>query len=192
MKYKGTIFDMDGVLFDTERLYQETWQEIAAERSIQLANDFLTAISGTNGSHMKQVIEAYYHIPDGTSIMEECMSRMRYKLENHVPVKPGVYKILEYFREHDIRLAVASSSSEAQIKANLTKSGIRNYFSGIASGPEVKHGKPSPEIFRLAARKISCKPEECLVFEDSENRIKAGHSAGCFTIMIPDLLIYKC
>lgn len=141
MKFKGAIFDMDGVLFDTERLYQETWQEIAAERSVQLADDFLTAISGTNGCRMKQVIKAYYHVSDGTSIMEKCMSRMKHKLEDHVPVKKGVYKILEYFHEHNIRLAVASSSSEAQIKSNLSKNGIR-----------------------------------------------AGHSAGCFTIMIPDLI----
>lgn len=186
--FKGAIFDMDGVLFDTERLYQETWQEIAEERSVRLADDFLTAISGTNGSCMKQVIETYYHVSDGTSIIEECMNRMKRKLENHVPVKKGVYRILEYFHEHHIRLAVASSSSAAQIEANLLNCGIRNYFSEIVSGSEVKCGKPAPDIFLLAAQKIGCRPEECLVFEDSKNGVRAGHRAGCFTIMIPDLV----
>lgn len=179
---------MDGVLFDTERLYQETWKELAGERSIRLEDCFLMAISGTNGIYMKQVIEQYYHVSDGTAIMEECMERMQKKLAEHVPVKKGVFEILEYFHSFGMRLAVASSSSEKQIEANLLKSGIRNYFSQIVSGAEVTYGKPSPDIFLLAAEKIGCRPEECLVFEDSENGVKAGHQAGCFTIMIPDLI----
>lgn len=188
MKFKGAIFDMDGVLFDTERLYQETWREIASERGITLGDDFLMAISGTNGNCMKQVIQKYYHVSDGTAIMEECMERMKQKLTVHVPVKKGVYEILEYFQKLGMRLTVASSSSAAQIEANLQKSGIRKYFSEIVSGAEVECGKPSPDIFLLAAKKIGCRPQECLVFEDSENGVKAGHLAGCFTIMIPDLM----
>lgn len=179
---------MDGVLFDTERLYQETWKEIAMECSVRLEDDFLMAISGTNGIHMKQVIEKYYHVSDGTGIMEECMERMKRKLEVHVPVKKGVYEILEYFHGIGMRLAVASSSSEKQIEANLSKSGMRDYFSEIVSGTEVTYGKPSPDIFLLAAQKLGCRPEECLVFEDSENGVRAGHAAGCFTVMIPDLI----
>lgn len=188
MKFKGAIFDMDGVLFDTERLYQDTWKELAGERHIILGDSFLMAISGTNGIYMKKVIEKYYHVPDGTAIMEECMERMKKKLEIHVPVKKGVYEILEFFHKLGIHIAVASSSSVLQIEANLSKSGIRNYFSEIVSGAEVEYGKPSPDIFLLAAKKIGCRPEECLVFEDSENGVKAGHSAGCFTVMIPDLI----
>lgn len=188
MKFKGAIFDMDGVLFDTERLYQETWKEIAEECSVRLGDDFLMAISGTNGTHMKKVIEKYYQVSDGSDIMEECMERMKRKLEIHVPVKKGVSEILEYFHSFGIRLAVASSSSAEQIEANLSKSGIRDYFSEIVSGAEVTYGKPAPDIFLLAAKKIGCRPEECMVFEDSENGVKAGHRAGCFTVMIPDLI----
>lgn len=188
MKYRGAIFDMDGVLFDTERLYQETWHQLAGERHISLGDSFLLAISGTNGDRMKQVVEKYYHVSDGFAIMEECMERIKKKLAVQVPVKAGVCEILEFFREIGIRMAVASSSSTQQIEANLSKSGIRSYFSEIVSGEEVKHGKPSPDIFLAAAEKIGCRPEECFVFEDSENGVKAGHAAGCFTIMIPDLI----
>lgn len=179
---------MDGVLFDTERLYQETWKEIAAEHSIRLEDHFLTAISGTSGIHMKQVIEKYYHVSDGSVIKEECMARMKRKLEIHVPVKKGVYEILEYFHGIGMRLAVASSSTKEQIEANLSKSGIQDYFSEIISGAQVACGKPSPDIFLLAARKLGYRPEECIVFEDSENGVRAGYSAGCFTVMIPDLI----
>jgi len=188
MKCKGAIFDMDGVLFDTEKLYQETWRELARERHINLGERFVMEISGTNGNLMKRVVEKYYQVPNGSVVIEACMERMKKKLEVHVPVKKGVYEILEYFHRLDMPIAVASSSSSQQIESNLFRSGIRDYFSEIVSGTEVKSGKPSPDIFLLAAKKIGCKAEECFVFEDSENGVKAGYSAGCFTIMVPDLI----
>lgn len=85
-------------------------------------------------------------------------------------------------------MAVASSSAAEQIEYNLEKAGIRGYFSAVVSGTEVKTGKPAPDIFLCAAERIHCEPGTCFVFEDSENGIKAGHAAGCMTIMIPDLI----
>lgn len=188
MRIKGAIFDMDGVLFDTERIYQQTWQEIAAERHAKLDNGFLEAVSGTSGAHMCRVIEHYYGVSDGTAIIEECMERVRNKLLIHVPIKDGVWEMLRFLKEKGIRMAVASSSSAQQIEANLQKAGIREYFTEIVSGSEVDHGKPDPDIFLYAAKRIGCDPEECFVFEDSENGIQAGYRAGCVTIMIPDMI----
>ena len=85
-------------------------------------------------------------------------------------------------------MAVASSSTMQQIEKNLHMAEIYDYFSAIVSGEEVKHGKPEPDIFICAAQKIGCMPQECFVFEDSENGIKAGYAAGCFTIMVPDII----
>lgn len=188
MKIKGAIFDMDGVLFDTERLYQQVWREIAAERGIELESSFLKAISGTNGRYMCQVIEEYYHVADGRDIMEECMARIKRKLSAYVPIKKGVPEILKFFQEKGIPIAVASSSSTQQIINNLKTAGLSDYFSVIVSGTEVSHGKPAPDIFLSAAKKIDVRPEACAVFEDSENGIKAGYAAGCITIMVPDLI----
>lgn len=188
MKLKGAIFDMDGLLFDTERVYQETWKEIAKERHIVLDRKFPRAISGTNGIYMCRVIEKYYQVSDGAPIMEECMERMRQKLAVHVPMQEGVCEILQFFREEGIPMAVASSSSVQQIEANLRTAGIRDYFEEIVSGTEVENGKPAPDIFLLAAERLGLKPEECFVFEDSENGIRAGHAAGCFSVMVPDLI----
>lgn len=188
MKYKGAIFDMDGVLIDTERLYQETWKEIAESRNIVLIPEFSKEISGTSGNYMKNVVEKYYNVPNGWEIIEECMQKMDEKLEYQVPIKPGVCEILEYYERLGIRMAVASSSSEKRIEKNLCKCGIRKYFSAIVSGKEVEKGKPYPDIFLLAARKISCDPSECVVYEDSENGVKSGVKAGCYTVMIPDLV----
>lgn len=137
---------------------------------------------------MCRVIEKYYHVPDGKDIMESCMEQVRQKLSVYVPMKKGVREILDYFRKNDIGIAVASSSAVQQIEANLQMSGIRDYFSIIVSGSEVNQGKPEPDIFLLAAKRLHCAPEECFVFEDSENGIRAGYAAGCFTVMVPDLL----
>ena len=188
MKCRGAIFDMDGVLFDTERIYQKIWQQIAKENGIELGNGFLRAISGTNGAYMCQIIETYYHVSDGTVIMKECMERMRKELSICVPIKKGVHEILEFFQRSGVQIAVASSSTMQQIKGNIEKAGIFDYFFTLVSGTEVKHGKPAPDIFLCAAERLGCIPEECIVFEDSENGIKAGHAAGCKTIMVPDLI----
>lgn len=187
MRCEGAIFDMDGLLFDTERIYQQTWREIARERGIELDDGFPRAISGTSGEHTYRVIEAYYHVPDGSVIREECRGRIREKLSVHVPVKKGVHEILDFFQKEGIRMAVASSSAAGQIESNLEKACIREYFTAVVSGAEVRCGKPAPDIFLCAAERIGCRPEECVVFEDSENGIKAGHAAGCITIMVPDL-----
>lgn len=188
MKHKGVIFDMDGLLFDTEKLFQQTWNEIAEERGIRLLEGFVQEISGTNGERMCRIIEKYYQVADGSLVMKDCMERMRQKLLQDVPKMTGVDEILQYFQEKGLVMAVASSSEKQQIEWNLYKSGIQSYFQAVVSGKEVEHGKPSPDIFLLAAEKIGCKAEECFVFEDSENGIRAGKSAGCTTIMIPDLM----
>lgn len=188
MEYRGAIFDMDGLLFDTERIYQQTWREIAAESNINLGDGFTEAISGTSGIYMCRVIEKYYHVANGAAVMEECMERVERKLSVRVPVKKGVHRILDFFQEQGIGMAVASSSTAQQIESNLRTSGIRTYFSAIVSGEEVKNGKPAPDIFLCAAKRLGCTPQECFVFEDSENGIKAGYAAGCFTVMVPDLM----
>lgn len=188
MRIEGAIFDMDGVLFDTERIYQQTWQEIAAERHIKLDDGLPEAVSGTSGEHTCRVIERYYGVSDGTAIVEECMERVRKKLLIHVPIKEGVQEILRLLKEKDIRMAVASSNSVQQIEANLQGAGIREYFAEIVSGSEVDRGKPEPDIFLYAAKRIGCEPKKCFVFEDSENGVRAGYGAGCVTIMIPDMI----
>ena len=188
MKCKGAIFDMDGLLFDTEKIYQQTWNEIAEEKGIHLPEEFVQTISGTNGDYMCRVIEKYYKVYDGRKIRDDCMTRVQEKLKVYVPKKTGVDDILQFFKENKFHLAVASSSSKEQIESNLKIAGISSCFQAIVSGTEVKKGKPAPDIFLYAAKKIGCRPEECYVFEDSCNGIEAGYAAGCKTIMIPDLI----
>ena len=185
-RYRGAIFDMDGILFDTERIFQQTWREIAAEMGLTLGDDFTRAICGTSGDTTRQVVERFFHVEDGTEIMLEVPARVRDRLSKSVPVKPGVPEILQYFRAAGLRVAVASSSARAQIESNLRLTGLGEYFDAIVSGEDVSHGKPDPEIFLLAADAIECDPALCFVFEDSQNGVVAGRAAGCDTVMVPD------
>lgn len=183
----GAIFDMDGTLFDTERLYRDSWMALAEEFG-QIPNpDFPKAVCGSSGTNMRNIIHTYYPKIDAERFMQCCIARVAQMVETEVPYKPGVKEILSYLRDQGIKIAVASSNSHAQIEKNLRLAGIREYFDAIAGGDEVENSKPAPDIFLLAAGRLGCAPEECYVFEDGTNGLRAGAAAGCTTIMIPDL-----
>ena len=188
---KGAIFDMDGLLFDTEKVFQETWNEIAAERGLELSPHFKYEICGTSGPSAYEVVKRNFCIDDMEEAKEiafTCYGRVYDKLAVSVDLKPGAEKILRMFRKHGIKTAVASSSSPEQIARNLRLTGFTDLFDAVASGKEVANGKPEPDIFLLAAERIAISPEECYVFEDSLTGIRAGHAAGMKPVMIPDLL----
>ena len=105
-----------------------------------------------------------------------------------VPMKPGVVELLEYLKQHAVRMAVASSAPMELIKSNLRLAGIADYFDAVVSGEQVEHGKPFPDIFLLAAQKLNLQAQDCYVFEDGINGVRAGIQAGCSTIMVPDLV----
>lgn len=184
---KGAIFDMDGTLFDTERLYARNWSA-AAEHLGQVPNpDFPFAVAGSSGEGMKEIVRRYYPNVDPAVMIEECLSRTEKAVQRGLPEKPGMREILLYFQGLGIKMAVASSSRRDGILAKLRRSGIVGFFSAIVSGEEVERGKPAPDIFLLAAQRLGAAPEECFVFEDSINGARSGIAAGCTTIMIPDL-----
>lgn len=184
---QGAIFDMDGLLFDTERMYRDSWKQSAQQFGLVHNPDFPRTVCGSSGAHMREIILQYYPQVDAKAFANDCILRVERELETHVPEKTGVRDILQYFKQHGVRVAVASSSKRATVLHNLKQADILSYFDAVVSGDQVTHGKPAPDIFRLAAQQIGCKPENCYVFEDGTNGIRAGAAAGCTTIMIPDL-----
>ena len=113
---------------------------------------------------------------------------MAKELARGVPLKPGCREILASLHARGIPMAIGSSGRRAQIESNLSVSGFTSYFFAIASGDEVLHGKPAPDIFLLAAKRLGVPPADCYVFEDSPNGIRAAHAAGMKPILIPDLM----
>lgn len=186
---KGVIFDMDGLLFDTERLYRESWA-VMAERFGQVHDPaFPSAVCGTSGGHMLEVIRQYYPAVDAQAFAQGCIARVDELLAHSVPEKPGVHEILRFFRARDAKIAVASSSARRRIVDNLRHAGVEAYFDAVVSGEDVTHGKPAPDIFLLAANRLGCNPADCYVFEDGINGVRAGLAAGCTTIMVPDTVL---
>ena len=157
----GAIFDMDGLLFDTEQVFQKNWTAIADEMGIELDPAFRRTICGTNGALMNSIIERFYHVEDGQPIQEDVYNRVHRDLENSVPEKPGLREILQFFRDKGYKIAVASSSTKEQI--SRTDSEIRDISQeqkrliqrrdslGIFSGREKK--RIDEELARLEQQK---------------------------------------
>ncbi len=184
---KGAIFDMDGLLFDTEKYYQESWQALAGEFGVVHNPDFLKAVSGTSKESMYEVIRTFYPTVDVQEFVRRCLEMVEKRAQVSIDEKPGLHEILEFFREHGVRMAIGSSSTRAVIENNLRMAGITDFFDAIVSGQEITRGKPDPEIFLLAAQGLGLPAQDCYVFEDAINGIRAGAAAGCAAVMIPDL-----
>lgn len=185
---RGAIFDMDGLLIDSERVWQRVWHGLAAERGLTLAEAFPAEICGTSGDRTLEIVARHFRTDDPRTVLHECSERVRRLEEDGVPLKRGARTILEGMRAGGWRIAVASSSPMEMIRHNLRKDGIDGFFDELTSGREVREGKPAPDIFLLAAERIGMPPGDCYVFEDSLSGVEAGWRAGCRAVMIPDLV----
>lgn len=185
---KGAIFDQDGLMFDTEAIFSLAWTQASETLGVTLPEGFRTAVSGSSGEGMRQIIRQWVPQADPGALMK-LTYQISYDIQGRtLPEKPGLHEILDFFQSRGVKMAVASSSHREPIERNLERSGVRPYFDAVISGEDVSRGKPNPDAFLLAAQRIGLAPSDCYVFEDSFNGVRAGHAAGCFTIMIPDLL----
>jgi HAD superfamily hydrolase (TIGR01509 family) len=187
---KAAIFDMDGLMFDTERIYQESWAALAEEFGQTPDPAFPTAIAGTAGEGMRKVIRSHYPDLNPDVFIKACFDRVRGITKTCLPEKPGLRQILELLKNSGVKMAVASSSEEDIIRRNLHTAGVEDYFHVVVSStdPAVKDGKPAPDVFLYAASRLGVPPEECWVLEDSLNGIRAAHAAGAAAIMVPDTM----
>ena len=184
---RGAIFDMDGTLFDTEKLYRQAWLDVATEFGEEKNYDLPTAISGSNlGEESFKVIRRFYPNIDAEAYLARVLQEVRAAAEKNLELMAGVEEILNFFQAAGVVMAVASSAPVATIEKNLTRTNLRGYFEVITGGDLVRIGKPAPDIFLLAAEELKLEPSDCYVFEDSFNGIRSASAAGCAAIMIPD------
>lgn len=186
---KLAVFDMDGLLLDSEKINREKWIETAKLLGYEMTYEQWFGLLGTNEESEKQYLYKLY----GNDCPAEEFRSVRMKLigeyaeEYGIPVKKGVKELLEFFKENGVPCVVATSSVRSRAENFLKRADILHYFDALTCGDEVKLGKPDPELFETAARKADVKPENCVVFEDSENGIIAAATAGMTPICIPDL-----
>ena len=185
---RGAIFDMDGLLLDSEQIYQRCWQELAREKDIVLPASFAEEITGSGAEQARSVLRRCFPATDPDWLIAACKARVMEVEETELDPKPGAAALLEYLYAAGWRLAVASSSPREMVQKNLERTNLARWFHQIITGGEVARGKPFPDIFLLAADRLGLEPAECLVLEDSPNGLRAAQAAGCRPVMVPDLV----
>ena len=185
----GVLFDMDGVVLDTEKLYARFWAEAARALGYPMTYEQALGMRSLNASAGQSKLESYF----GPGVSREIMRKKRVELmdayveEFGVEAKPGIHELLDALKKQGIRTAIATSSPMDRATAYLGRLGLMDKFDHICSGHDVKCGKPAPDIYLYAASCIGISPENCLAIEDSMAGIQSAYRAGCWPVLVPDL-----
>lgn len=186
---KAILFDMDGTLFDTERLYYRCWKKVAEENGYEIPDELLNKMRGASLKEGSRHFNEYYNYE--RDYFEERAKRQFYVIEeidkNGVPFMKGLTELFDFLKERGIKIALATSTVKEMAMKYVEISGLGNYFDAIVTGDMIEHGKPEPDIFLLAAEKLGEDIKECAVAEDSLNGIIAGRRSGARVFFIPDL-----
>ena len=184
----AVLFDMDGLVLDTEKLYTRFWQEAARFFGYTMTKEQALGMRSLNRGAGCAKMQSYF----GPEVDYDLIRNKRIELmdafvrEHGVTLKPGIHELLEYLKENGMKTAIATSSPMERTVLYLTSVGLQNSFDELVSGYMVEKGKPEPDIYLYAAEKLGEAPEKCLVLEDSPAGILAAHRAGCLPVMIPD------
>ena len=187
---KAVVFDMDGVLFDTERVCMESWVAVAERRGMQGMREVFPLCIGRNYTDDELIIKEHYGADfDYSEFRKETSEEFWREIEEQgLPRKKGVKELLEFLKTDGWRIGLASSTKRASILKNLELAGITEYFSFVIGGEEIEHSKPEPEIYLKACAGLGVVPEETYAIEDSYNGIRSASRAGMKPIMVPDML----
>ena len=190
MSIKAVLFDMDGLMVDTESLATEAFIHSAKKQGYNMTKEETLLVLGFTTKSIYEFWENYFKISDvsGKQLVDDHYKYIENILFTTGPSKmPYIEELLKYLKESNYKVAVASSSNMNHIINNMEKTGLKKYIDEFASGAEVENGKPAPDVFLLAAERLGVKPENCLVLEDSKAGVIAGSSAGAKVIMVPDM-----
>nr|WP_255376253.1 HAD family phosphatase [Collinsella sp. An2] len=181
---------MDGLMFVTERLHWISLYDAARQMGIRIDDAFMVRTQGVNATEMRSL---FVEAAGSVSAADELLSRKRLRFQSLLATcddicKPGLLALLDALETWGLRRAVATGAGAAYCRRLLDRAGITKRFDAIVTGDVVRRAKPEPEIFELAARRLGYSPSECVVLEDSPNGIEAAYRAGCYSIMVPDMV----
>lgn len=187
----NVVFDMDGVIFDTEALCRQAWQMAGKEEGISTEeiDRLLKLCIGSNQQHMTEVLkkELGADFPVQRFLLET-KEQVQTLADSHLPLKKGAREILEWLRTQQATVGLASSTERRIIEKYLRISGLTDYFQAIVGGDQVTHSKPHGEIYQKACTALGVDPAQTYGVEDSYNGVRSASNAGLRTIMVPDLL----
>lgn len=185
----GAVFDMDGLMIDTEKLYLRYWKQAAADFGYDMQDEHVYAIRSLARKYSIPKLKSFF----GQDFPTEDVRARRTELinahirDNGIELKKGLFELLDWLKAHGVKLAVATATPRERAEMYLKKINALDYFDAVICGDMITNGKPDPDIYLTAARELGLPPEQCAAFEDSPNGIKAAHSAGCHAVMIPDM-----
>ncbi len=188
-RYLAVVFDLDGLILDSERPSFIAWRQALSEMGYSFSEDQYTQVLGYRIEEEEQI---FYNTFGQNLPFHEILNKRQMYLDEYmaaygIAIKPGLLEVLDLLEKLSKRIAVASGSSNGLVQQRLIHAGLHKRFEIIVTGTDVQHGKPSPDIFLLAAKKLGVTPELCIVLEDSEAGLQAAHSAGMIPIMVPDI-----
>ena len=185
---RGILFDMDGLVLDSEVLYTRFWREAAHSLGYPMTVEQSLGMRSLGKDRGQPYLESLFGPDiDYTTLRCKRIELMEAWVEIHgIPPKPGIFELLDYMDANGIAAAIASSSPMDSIQKHLSAVGLLHRFQKLCSGHDIPNTKPAPDIYLLGAKELGLKPEECLALEDSPTGILSAYRAGCLPVMIPD------
>lgn len=185
---KAVIFDMDGVILDSERALMDEWEEVARERGLADILEVYVRVCGTTRKTTEEIMKEAYGQDFPFDELDRHVYAMRdKKYANGLPLKSGIRELLTALKEAGIPTALATSTHGKRARAQLEAVGLLPFFQVVVTGEMVTHSKPDPEIFLKAMELLGVSPESAVVIEDSFNGVRAGRRSGAEVLMVPDL-----
>ena len=187
-KLNTVIFDMDGVLFDTEKVYLDVWTKVFEKHGYKITKEIYCKVIATGRENVKKVFKEEF----GEKLPIEEMYKEKDKaleeeIKKGIPIKDGAYELLKYLKYKKYKLALAISASRERMVKQLNQSNFKHIFDAVVCRDDVKKTKPNPEIFLKAAKKLKVNPQECIVIEDSSAGVEAAYKGKMTPIHVVDL-----
>ena len=186
---QAILFDMDGLITDTEKLLSRFWCQAANEMGFPMKPEHVLGIRSLSAKfaapHLQGIFGEdfdYYAVRDRRKqLMNDYIEK------NGIEAKPGLNELLDYIKEHDLKCAVCTATDHARTKWYLGMIGVYDRFDAFVCGDMIKNGKPKPDTYLEGAKALGFMPGECMALEDSPNGVESAYTAGCMTVMVPDL-----
>lgn len=186
---KGVISDMDGVMLDSEKLYVRFWCEAAQSLGFPMKREHALGIRSLARVFAIEKLQGWFGTEfDYDAVRNKRIELMdKYVAENGIEAKSGAKELLIWLKQNGYKTALATATPVDRASLYLKQVGLLEFFDVICSAREVKRGKPEPDIYLLAAKRLGLAPGECMALEDSQNGVRSAFAAGCKTVLVPDL-----